>query len=150
MAVQSQLALTILLWNLKIIHVMLSSSQIVCRKQYSFYCPCMFRCLVVSHSLWLHELLPSMFLCSWNFPGRNIGVGCHFLLQGIFLILVLNPEPPTRQADSLPSEPWEKPYSFYCKHSKIGFIVKIFDRTSKLPAVYRYLVWLTVEGHSQN
>ena len=26
-------------------------------------------------------------LCSpWNFPGKNIGVGCHFLLQGIFLI----------------------------------------------------------------
>jgi len=21
----------------------------------------------------------------WNFPGRNTGVGCHFLLQGIFL-----------------------------------------------------------------
>ena len=26
------------------------------------------------------------FLCLWNFPGTNIGVGCHFLLQGIFLI----------------------------------------------------------------
>ena len=24
-------------------------------------------------------------LCSWNFPGKNTGVGCHFLLQGIFL-----------------------------------------------------------------
>ena len=21
----------------------------------------------------------------WNYPGKNIGVGCHFLLQGIFL-----------------------------------------------------------------
>jgi len=21
----------------------------------------------------------------WGFPGKNIGVGCHFLLQGIFL-----------------------------------------------------------------
>ena len=21
----------------------------------------------------------------WNFPGKNTGVGCHFLLQGIFL-----------------------------------------------------------------
>ena len=21
----------------------------------------------------------------WDFPGKNIGVGCHFLLQGIFL-----------------------------------------------------------------
>ena len=23
-------------------------------------------------------------LCLWNFPGKNIGVGCRFLLQGIF------------------------------------------------------------------
>ena len=25
------------------------------------------------------------FLCPWDFPGKNTGVGCHFLLQGIFL-----------------------------------------------------------------
>ena len=24
-------------------------------------------------------------LCLWNFPGKNTGVGCHFLLEGIFL-----------------------------------------------------------------
>ena len=24
-------------------------------------------------------------LCPWDFPGKNSGVGCHFLLQGIFL-----------------------------------------------------------------
>ena len=23
-------------------------------------------------------------LCPWNFPGKNTGVGCHSLLQGIF------------------------------------------------------------------
>ena len=23
--------------------------------------------------------------CPWNFPGKNTGVGCHFVLQGIFL-----------------------------------------------------------------
>ena len=23
--------------------------------------------------------------CLWDFPGKNTGVGCHFLLQGIFL-----------------------------------------------------------------
>ena len=23
-------------------------------------------------------------LCPWGFPGKNTGVGCHFLLQGIF------------------------------------------------------------------
>ena len=27
---------------------------------------------------------PSRILCPWNFPGKNTGAGCHFLLQGIF------------------------------------------------------------------
>ena len=26
-----------------------------------------------------------MLLHPWDFPGKNTGVGCHFLLQGIFL-----------------------------------------------------------------
>ena len=30
-------------------------------------------------------------LCPWNFPGKNTGVGCHFLLQGIFLTEESNP-----------------------------------------------------------
>ena len=28
---------------------------------------------------------PTTLLCPWNFPGKNTGVGCHFLLQGFFL-----------------------------------------------------------------
>ena len=33
-----------------------------------------------------HGLQPSRLLCPWNYPGKNTGVGCHFLLQGIFPI----------------------------------------------------------------
>ena len=29
-------------------------------------------------------LLPVRLLCPWDFPGKNTGRGCHFLLQGIF------------------------------------------------------------------
>ena len=29
-------------------------------------------------------------LCPWDSPGKNTGVGCHFLLQGIFLTQVSN------------------------------------------------------------
>ena len=25
---------------------------------------------------------PARHLCPWDFPGKNTGVGCHFLLQG--------------------------------------------------------------------
>ena len=31
------------------------------------------------------------FLCPWDSPGKNIGVGCHFLLQGTFLTQGPNP-----------------------------------------------------------
>ena len=33
----------------------------------------------------------SRVLCSWDFPGKNTGVGCHFLFQGIFLTQGSNP-----------------------------------------------------------
>ena len=39
----------------------------------------------MSDSLRPHGLEPAKFLCPWDFPGRNTGVGCHFILQGIFL-----------------------------------------------------------------
>ena len=48
-------------------------------------------------------------LCPWDFPGKNAGVGCHFLLQGIFLTQGLSPLSPALQADSLPSELPGKP-----------------------------------------
>ena len=36
---------------------------------------------VVSDSLWPHGLKPGRPLCPWNPPGKNPGVGCHFLLH---------------------------------------------------------------------
>ena len=44
-------------------------------------------CLVAKLYLTLlqsHRLQPARLLCPWDFPGKNIGVGCHFLFQGIF------------------------------------------------------------------
>ena len=31
-----------------------------------------------------HRLKPAKLLCPWDSPGKNTGVGCHFLLQAIF------------------------------------------------------------------
>ena len=36
--------------------------------------------------LWPHRLQPAKLHCPWDFPGKNTGVACHFLLQGIFLM----------------------------------------------------------------
>ena len=45
----------------------------------------MLRCSVLSDSLQSDGSQPTRLLCSLNFPGTNTGVGCHFLLLGIFL-----------------------------------------------------------------
>ena len=42
-------------------------------------------------TLWPYRLQPTRFLCPWDSPGKNTGVGCHALLQGIFLNRGLNP-----------------------------------------------------------
>ena len=53
-------------------------------------------CAVLSRSVMPHSLGPRGFqpislLCPWNSLGKNTGVGCHFLLQGVFPIQRLNP-----------------------------------------------------------
>ena len=46
---------------------------------------------VMSDSLQPRGLKPARLVGPWNFPGKNTGVGCHFLLQGIFPTQELNP-----------------------------------------------------------
>ena len=60
-----------------------SSSLLVC-------CACSVAS-VVSNSLWPRGLQPTRLLCPWDSPDKNTGVGCHALLQGIFLTQGLNP-----------------------------------------------------------
>ena len=50
-------------------------------------------------------------LCPWGFPGKNTGVGYHFLLQGIFLSQELNLH---WRVDSLPQTTWEAPINYSC------------------------------------
>ena len=75
-----------------------------------------------------------MLLCLWDFPGKNTGVGCHFLLQGIFPTRyqtriccigrrILSTEPPgkpteyystlKRNALSSPQKTWRKLEFFF-------------------------------------
>ena len=42
-------------------------------------------CVHVLSRVWLFSVPgTTRLLCPWNFPGKNTGMGCHFLLQGIF------------------------------------------------------------------
>ena len=64
--------------------------------------------LVVNHATqWtVARQAPLPFLCPWNSPGKNTGVGSHSLLQWILLTQGLSPD--VLQADFLPSEPLRK------------------------------------------
>ena len=54
-------------------------------------CVCV-SCSVISNSFRLHGLEPTGFLCPWDSPGKNTGVGSHgFFLQVIFPIQRSNP-----------------------------------------------------------
>ena len=41
-------------------------------------------CSVMSNSLQPHGLSTTRFLCPWDFPGKNTGMGCFLLLQAFF------------------------------------------------------------------
>ena len=42
---------------------------------------CMHARSVISDSLRLHGQEPARLLCAWDFPGKDTGLECHFLLQ---------------------------------------------------------------------
>ena len=101
-----------------------------------------FSCSAVSDSMRPHGLKPARLLCPWNFRGKNTGVGCHFLLQGIFLTQGLNSHlllSPTLQADSLPLPHQGSPSNVYA--------VVLNSSTSEWQDPYkmRSYMWLNLE-----
>ena len=59
------------------------------------------------------SLQPTRLLCPWDFPGKNTGVGCHFLLWGSSRPRDLTQASHT--ADSLPTGPWGKPQQIFTR-----------------------------------
>ena len=49
---------------------------------------------VAQSCLTLCDPMDTRLLCPWDFLGKGSGVGCHFLLQGIFPTQGSNPGPP--------------------------------------------------------
>ena len=51
--------------------------------QERFYCCCCYVASVMSDSVQPHRQQPTRLPCPWDSPGKNTGVGCHFLLQSM-------------------------------------------------------------------
>ena len=75
--------------NLSLLHWQVDFLPLSCPRSPRVHC--MHVCSVMSDYLWHHGLQPTRLLCPWNFPGKNTGLGCHFLPQGIFPIQGSNP-----------------------------------------------------------
>ena len=56
-----------------------------------YVCPCVPNHFSHVQLFATHGPWPSRFLCPWDFPGKNPGLGCHVLLQRIFLTQGSNP-----------------------------------------------------------
>ena len=66
------------------------------------YCHCLVTELCPT-LLWPHGLQPTrLLLCPWDFPGKDTGVDCYFLLKGIFPTQGSNLPLLRWQVDSLP------------------------------------------------
>ena len=59
----------------------LSLSTVASLRTGRFCCCCYQVASVVSDSVRPHRWQPTRLCCPWNSPGKNTGVGCHFLLQ---------------------------------------------------------------------
>src|SRR5574339_28526 len=67
---------------------MKTSENLEEKKRMITWCCCCCCCVasVVSDSVRPHRRQPTRLLCPWDSPGKNTGVGCHFLLQNVALL----------------------------------------------------------------
>ena len=76
-------------------------------------------------------------------PGKDTGVGCHDLFQGILSNWGIEPWAPSLQADSLPSEPLGKPGEVFSHYFfKYICIFFLYISLSEIPTtVFHHIIW---------
>ena len=112
------------LYNMKYMHIVsfsnLRSSETYMPPRFwmwDYGLPCMCAQSAVSSSLWTQGQQPTKLCCPCRFPGKNTGVGCHSLLQGIFLTqgLTKSPASPAMAGEFFTVEPPGNPMAL-CTH----------------------------------
>ena len=108
-------------------------------------------CSVVPDSLQPRGLQPTRLLCPWGSPGKNTGVGCHALLQGIFLTQGSNSHLLHGWVDSLSLSHLESPFSLidllnedFCLvavKSHLGVIGKRTQMLKYVSSTHFKMVW---------
>ena len=89
--------------------------------------------LITKSCLILCNPTDGIHLCPWDFPGKNTGVGGHFLLQGIFLTQGLNPRLLSWQADSLSLSHLGSPFIEYLLVIEVDIYIISKETVQELP-----------------
>ena len=75
--------------------------------------------LLLSH-VWHHRRQPTRLLCPWDSPGKNTGVGCHFLLQCMRACKVTSVVSDSSQPHGLQHTRLVHPWDFPGKSTGVG------------------------------
>ena len=91
--------------------VKFAASSRACRSLQSCHCSCS---VTKSCPTLYDPTEPTRLLCPWDSPGKNTEVGCHFLLQGIFLMQGSNHVSCIGRQVLYHWTTWEAPFSKVC------------------------------------
>ena len=83
-----------LIYNIMLVLGVQQSDSVLCVCVCVCVCCAVLSYSVISDSLWPQGLQPARLLCPWNFPGKNTGLGCYFLLQEYLPNLGIEPMSP--------------------------------------------------------
>ena len=98
----------------------------------------------MSDSLQPHGLYPARLLHPWDFPSKNSGVGCHFLLQGIFPTQELNPHLLCFLhwlVDSLPLSHLGSPSNIYTNFFVCSKLVEVMEFQLSYFKSWKMMLW---------
>ena len=100
-------------------------------------------CILLFVTPW--TIQPARLLCPWNFSGKNIGVVCYFLLQGIFPTQGSNLSLlhfPHWQMDSLPPRHLGSPITTHSQHIFFFLVMRILN----LPSQQLSKIYYSIDG----
>ena len=106
------------------------------------------RCSVESDPMWPYGLYPTRLLCPWYSYGKNTGVRCNFLLQGIFPTQASNPHLLCLlhwQADSLPLAPSGKCIHLFASNGIISFFSWLSNISLYLCSAFSLSIYLFMD-----
>ena len=143
--------------DIRVIFLKHKSNYVTCLKIFQIVSLwCMLSHSVLSDILWPHAPYPARLLCPWDFPSKNTGVGCHFLLQGIFLTQRSNLHLPLLlhwQADSVVTLSHRgSPVSLYVQEkiqTSFFFLFICLSFKNKNHICLRHIWWFDVPIHSE-